>query len=578
MVIRISICRLFVLFPVVTAALFTSAAPARAQAPDRSDQDLRHRVEQLESQNNAHVAALQASIDSLRTLNEAHRSFMTNFGGAFVGLISVLIAIQGLSAWTQARRDKDARQEEKRRYDQHAEREVIRDRIFAEVGDMLVAGQRTRLAWEGADRERVLAGDELQKRNEQAGTDQVRAIFSVVRDTLDTRLVAEKEALDRARKAERKYANMQSKFSALEQFVDRFQTTIATARKAIEVAGKDLSAYGRHDFRGRVRLLGTFADKYDHFQSDYEPLEVPPREFSARAQYVRGIAAHYANQPDKAKALLEAVSSKIQTEPDESSGIAKKRTAIAQYFVGINYSNFADYDSAFAWLSQSFQDDKAFKDFLPRIALAEAKAQAGAHAEAEALLKQVIERLDEKERSEKSLPDAERKLRNRAQLMRVNLLIQTRPEGWPRDGLNILKIVDASDPHYYFAIATEAQLSHHLGNIEAAKLGFNRAYDEIRNSGDLVTVVEVRSRILLLLFAGICCLYAQADESRAKEHLDEALARLEELPVLDGKLCRVFSPLTKLNETKETIERHIKLIRNGYVLWREEDSSSAARA
>jgi hypothetical protein len=111
-----------------------------------------------------------------------------------------------------------------------------------------------------------------------------------------------------------------------------------------------------------------------------------------------------------------------------------------------------------------------------------------------------------------------------------------------------------------------------LRSREFAKAAFANAYTEIRDSGDLMMITETRSRTLLLLVTGMCAHFDQIDESRAKEHLDEAQARLVELPTLDGKVCHVFSPLTKMNVTKETIENHIKLIRAGTVLVHDDES------
>ncbi len=128
------------------------------------------------------------------------------------------------------------------------------------------------------------------------------------------------------------------------------------------------------------------------------------------------------------------------------------------------------------------------------------------------------------------------------------------------------------DKDYYYGTATLAQVLLELGDDRAAEY-FLSAQESIRNSFDLVTVAETRSKILIRLVAALCCLHSSDDAEAAKRYLGEASDLIEELPRLEGKICTVFSPLSKWNEEAEVIKRHIEWIREGRVFaWRERRS------
>jgi len=128
------------------------------------------------------------------------------------------------------------------------------------------------------------------------------------------------------------------------------------------------------------------------------------------------------------------------------------------------------------------------------------------------------------------------------------------------------------DKDYYYGTATLAQVLLELGDDRAAEY-FLSAQESIRNSFDLVTIAETRSKILIRLVAALCCLHSSDDAEAAKRYLGEASDLIEELPRLEGKICTVFSPLSKWNEEAEVIKRHIEWIREGRVFaWRERRS------
>jgi broad specificity phosphatase PhoE len=105
-------------------------------------------------------------------------------------------------------------------------------------------------------------------------------------------------------------------------------------------------------------------------------------------------------------------------------------------------------------------------------------------------------------------------------------------------------------------------------NDQRARQQFDSAYDCIVRRRHLETTTEVRSRILLLMVAGICSRMGSSDGKKRmpEEFLDEAKMLLERLPRRDSEQCTVFSPLSKRNETASTVASHIGQIELGAVI------------
>ena len=141
-----------------------------------------------------------------------------------------------------------------------------------------------------------------------------------------------------------------------------------------------------------------------------------------------------------------------------------------------------------------------------------------------------------------------------------------REANWHEKAIETLKNVYDADSLYYYATATLAQVYADRGNLDIANELFQKAYQTIERSGDLITVTEVRIKILLLMVAGMCCKHGLEDEKRSEEHLSKADALLDNLPKIDSQPCTVFSTLSKRNEKSDTIHHHIELIRKGEVL------------
>ena len=158
------------------------------------------------------------------------------------------------------------------------------------------------------------------------------------------------------------------------------------------------------------------------------------------------------------------------------------------------------------------------------------------------------------------------RLKNRAILIEANITIRERKKNWLKETNKLLSAIYKSEPEYYYATATLAQVQFTQKASQAARESFRKAHDIIDHSGDIHTVMEVRSKILLLMVAGMCCKHGLSDEKRAVGYLDKADELRGDLPKIDTQVCTVFSALSKQNETSSAILEHIKLIREGKVL------------
>jgi hypothetical protein len=88
----------------------------------------------------------------------------------------------------------------------------------------------------------------------------------------------------------------------------------------------------------------------------------------------------------------------------------------------------------------------------------------------------------------------------------------------------------------------------------------------IRNLNHLVEVTELRSKILLLLVAGMCARYSTGFEGMWEHHLESASGLLRKLPKRGTVSCTVFSPFSKRNEDMSVIDTQIAAFRDRNVL------------
>jgi tetratricopeptide (TPR) repeat protein len=437
--------------------------------------------------------------------------------------------------------------------------------ITALLGALAIAGGAFQVFVTRSQMRREEKQDEVQ----HSGVKQVSDVMSVVQHTLETRLDAEKQARDEAKKTRTELDKVLNNVKSIEIFVQNFQSNITTARQAIEDSASRLTQIPRHDFKSMTNDLNNFAGKFDSFKTEYEPLEAKPaRLFSSKVSYIRGIAAHYANTPDIAKQYLNGVIGLQQAEAGDTDKAFKRRLANAFYYLGITELNFGNTQDALDAFEQANHLDPESTDFLTKVVTAEAYTMKGIEEfkNIENLLSGIEGGLNRKKDKEGRLAGVYLRLQSRTSLVRVNMLILKRDGNWLQEAEKLLKQVYTDNPSYYFATATLAQIYLLQGNLNEARKMFRETYEVIEHSGDLLTVVEIRSIILLQMVAGLCCLHGLENKKRSDEHLDMAESLRNSLPKIGSQGCTVFSTITKRNENSEIIHQNIELIRNGEVL------------
>jgi tetratricopeptide (TPR) repeat protein len=402
---------------------------------------------------------------------------------------------------------------------------------------------------------------------ETMSTGQVSQIMDVVQKTLETHLETEKRAQKQVEDAQERLETSLKQFAPLQHFFQSFQNTIKSSRETIEKRASDLAQTSRHDFRGMASALNDFAQQFDQFRAEFEALEEEPHpQFSARVPYIRGVAAHYANQPEIVEEHLKEVVEFGEPELGEPRPDYNLRVANANYYLGLTESNFGNLQYAIRLFEKANELDLEDGDFLTRVVTAEAYVMLRNFDKAREFTGAVKARLAEMEEMEGPLRNHQLRLRSRAVLIEANMEIIRREGDWQEQAQQLLERVYTEDPQYYYATATLAQVHHTQGDRDRARELFSEAYTTIQQLGHLITVTEARTRVLLLMTAGMCCKHGPQEERWAEEHLDRATDLLGSLPRRGHQICTVFSTLSKQNESSDVIRHHIELIRKGRVL------------
>jgi len=398
-----------------------------------------------------------------------------------------------------------------------------------------------------------------QQQVQHAGVEEVSKVMGVITQTLESRLKAEEEARGEKEALEELIRAIQGKMEGLLQFRTNFAEIIRKQGQEIEANAEALAATSRHDFRARGQQLTAFARQFDVFKEQYQPIEAI--ELSAKAHYIRGVAAHYANDPEKVRSCLQKV---VQTPAEQSDRYYDRRTGNAYYFLGITESNFLDDPAASfrAALSHENTLEDKKRDFLTRVVAAQSLAMSGSTEAARTQAEETVNLIDRSYAPGIMLPFFHQRLRSRAVLVQANAeILEGKANYWERvQGL--LEPVLRDDPRYYYAIVTIAQAYTGGGQPKDAKDLFQRAYHTIQTSNDVLVVTEVRSEALLRMTAGLCCMQTE-DLPSAEEHLEKTSQLLDMLPSMDSARCSVFSVLSKKNESMDVISLQLDWIRNG---------------
>ena len=508
---------------VLVSAQPSTPTPATPHGNPTTNQDVR--VAELENRLSRVETALSQQIGSLNESNEYYRSLLTWVSG-FIALVALAGGtFQIFVTVTQLRR------------------ESARDSVQAEH-------------------------EKQQSEVQNAGVHQVSAIMNVVKSTLESRLDAEKEARDKEKKTSEDLASVLKDVGSLGGFFKKFQTNIRNSRDAIETNDSKLAQTPRHGFRPMTNDLNIFAGQFDTFTNEYEPLEEEPRRFSTKVLYIRGIAAHYANQPEIAKRNLVEVTSSKQLETGDTDNAYKRRIANAYYYLGLTDSNFGNAQDAIDSFEHAKELDPDGTDFLTKVVTAEALAMRGVDQfdKAQQILSDIHKGLDVKRDREGRLGGIYLRLKSRATLIQSNMTILKGEKDWRNEVVKLLEPICNEDPGYYYVTATLGQMYNLLGKSNEAQSMFRQAYEFIERSGDFLTIKEVRSQILLQMVSDLCCRHGLDKKKMADEHLDKADSLRNSLPKIGSQDCTVFSILSKCNEKSDTIHDHIELMRQGKVL------------
>lgn len=510
-----------VTFMVVT--LNSQPQPQNPSAPSGAgSSDLERRISRLENQQTLTIASLERAVARYENVLFLLAAFATAAGTIIVGLHT-------FSSLAQHKREQAQDQRQ-------ASREADRDAI------------------------------------DRQGVESVSKILDVVYKTQEAHLAAEDKTKDIQRQLDR-----------VNRFLNTHQQVINRDRDEIEQLASELAGTPRHEFRRKASQLSAIASRCDRFERDFSSLDDSGRTFSARVSYIRGVAAHYGNQPDLVSRFLGPVVLADKPEADEPLAIPyQKRVASAYYFLGVTLSNF-NKPEALGQFKAAIKTYPDATDYLSRLVTAEAYLMQG--QDAENLLDEVDAGTILRQQQDSKNERLYIRLRGRSKLLRANsrLMPYTRvglkPNRIVLEGVrDMLEPVVLEDKDYYYGTATLAQVLYTLGDRRATQY-FLSAHESIRSSFDLVTVVETRSKILIRLLAAICCLHIPDGAESGKRYLAEANDLIEDLPELETKTCTVFSPLSKWNDEAEVIRQQIEWIREGLVLaWRERRTTERRKA
>ena len=127
----------------------------------------------------------------------------------------------------------------------------------------------------------------------------------------------------------------QNEVRSIKGFYTSFLKNIEGKREDIERLVSNLAQTQRQDFRSKVKELDNCAKLYDEYERYFKPFEGETREFNQRVYYIRGIAAHYSNDPNIANKCLSKVIEYVSHEDGEDDVKFDHRRANAYYYLGI---------------------------------------------------------------------------------------------------------------------------------------------------------------------------------------------------------------------------------------------------
>lgn len=471
--------------------------------------DIQRRLDRIDVQR-------QYTQELVKTETESSRSFLTVFGVIIGVIVSVQSIFQGLSLRHQWARDsgRDVRE---------AEKDASNNTSAKAVADVL----------------------------------------AVVKNTLDARLTEENKARDEAAGAKNQVNAIRAE---LDRVVSHFERLARTAHDRIEVTASRLAAFRRHEFKEIPERLADLALQYDEYELNLQPLAPQTLVFSARVLYVRGIAAHYASQPDLVKTHLSEVTKQTAPEKGETEIASARRVGNAYYYLALNESNFGNYGDALHLLNQASESLDP-NDLLSRIVIAECYLFSEQYQRGLQYLNEEIDCRIREMKNTGIFRGYHTPFEVRSAILQANVGILRGDSDWADKIIAHLDKFCEDEPDNYYALVSVAQALHAQKNSRAADL-FDKAYEAIIRSRHLDTITEIRSRILLLTVAGICSKMGSTRTRKRmpEEFLEEAKRLLDRLPRRGSEECTVFSVITKRNENRNVIAGHIGQIEAGVVI------------
>jgi tetratricopeptide (TPR) repeat protein len=384
--------------------------------------------------------------------------------------------------------------------------------------------------------------------------------MDVVTKTLESRLTSEMKAQEEAKKLEEKMESIHKDYNLIADYIERLNIRNFEDYHKIENDALILSTdIHRHDYKNKLKELNEFVTEYNSFNSriKYSGEYV----FSSKVFYILGIAAYYNNDPKTASTLFSSIEKKDESESDESTADFKRRKANTIYFLGLIDANFGDHINAVSHFENSIKIDPGSEDLSTQIVLSQAYIQINKLSEAQKTISALIDEF----KNHGSLNTEKLKQKSRIELIKTNIIIIKKDKNWIEKAHENVEKILQENQNYYFAVVTLAQLLFIKRDDTNIKY-FQNAISLIDKSGDLISIKESHSRILLLMTAGMCILRGENDRLRANEKLDEASRILESLPMLNNRPGTVFSVFSKKRESIGILQKQIDQIRNGEVI------------
>lgn len=404
---------------------------------------------------------------------------------------------------------------------------------------------------------------------ELIGVRKINEIMDVVRNSEDIRLKQAEKDQKKTEEAQKESEDLKKQIAEFNVFMQGQKTIRATRWKSITDRASEWSkARTRKDFGSIASELRKFADEFDQFEAYFRTGNDDDSVFDPNAHYIRGVAAHYVNDPETVLKQLDKVVERNQPEKDENEVSFKKRKANAYYYLGLTESNFGNFERSIEYFTQGREFELSEYDALTQIVIAEAYVFARAYENADSFLKDAIAKFDDMEQEKGQLEPHQLRRRSRAVLIKANIHIIQRLPDWQKRVQELLLPVHEKDPLFFYAITTLAQSYYLQNDMEKASELFNEADERIQEAVNSPQSPEVRSRILFWMTAAMAAMTANptSNKNRANGHLGNASSLIDVLPKINNQACTVYSPLSKKNEQVEEVKKHIDYIRKGMVL------------